>query len=148
MFSGPVSSASCFVFQYHLGEGSNWRIGVMCITSAKKRGREREKGGLSLELMDHSPLDYGHHVLFGIPDHRYRYSLPFRMKILTRYVQKKPYSAITVQIERLTGEEYAENDISGIPDLVDVIRIQDTGPTEAGRAIRKKLSVLPSICDR
>jgi LAS seventeen-binding protein 5 len=53
--------------------------------------------------------------------------------------QKKPYSAITVQIERLTGEEHSENDISGIPDLVDVIRIQDTGPTEAARAIRKKL---------
>jgi hypothetical protein len=39
----------------------------------------------------------------------------------------------------LTGEEFAENDISGIPELVDVIRIQDTGPTEAARAIRKKL---------
>jgi hypothetical protein len=53
--------------------------------------------------------------------------------------QKKPYSAITVQIERLTGEEHAENDVTGIPDLVDVIRIQDTGPAEAARAIRKKL---------
>jgi LAS seventeen-binding protein 5 len=48
---------------------------------------------------------------------------------------------VTVQIERLTSEEFAENDISGIPDLVDVIRIQDTGPTEAARAIRKKLYV-------
>jgi hypothetical protein len=55
--------------------------------------------------------------------------------------QKKPYSAITVQIERLTGEDYGEHDIAGIPDLVEVIKIQDTGPTEAARAIRKKLYV-------
>ncbi|KAF2398881.1 hypothetical protein EJ06DRAFT_558050 [Trichodelitschia bisporula] len=54
-------------------------------------------------------------------------------------VQKKPYTAITVHIERLTGEEYEENDLSGIVDLVEVIRIQDTGPAEAARAIRKKL---------
>ncbi|KAF2669868.1 hypothetical protein BT63DRAFT_423846 [Microthyrium microscopicum] len=52
---------------------------------------------------------------------------------------KKPYSAVTVHIERLTGEEYAENDLSGIVDLIEVIRIQDSGPTEAARAIRKKL---------
>ncbi|KAI9781760.1 MAG: putative actin patch assembly and actin polymerization protein [Geoglossum umbratile] len=52
---------------------------------------------------------------------------------------KKPYTAITVQIERLTGEQYEENDIGGIVDLIEVIRIQDTGPTEAARAIRKKL---------
>jgi hypothetical protein len=55
--------------------------------------------------------------------------------------QKKPYSAVTVQIERLTGEAYEENDIAGIVDLVEVIRIQDTGPSEAARAIRKKLYV-------
>jgi hypothetical protein len=54
-------------------------------------------------------------------------------------LQKKPYSAVTVQIERLTGEEYDENDLAGIVDLVEVIRIQDTGPTEAARALRKKL---------
>lgn len=53
--------------------------------------------------------------------------------------QRKPYTAVTVQIEQLTSEEYGENDMSGIPDLVEVIRIQDTGPTEAARAIRKKL---------
>jgi hypothetical protein len=54
-------------------------------------------------------------------------------------LQKKPYSAVTVQIERLTSEEYEENDLAGIVDLVEVIRIQDTGPTEAARALRKKL---------
>lgn len=53
--------------------------------------------------------------------------------------QRKPYTAITVQIDRLTSEQYEEDDISGIIDLVDVIRIQDSGPTEAARALRKKL---------
>lgn len=55
--------------------------------------------------------------------------------------QRKPYTAITVQIDRLTSEQYEEDDIGGIIDLVDVIRIQDSGPTEAARAIRKKLWV-------
>ncbi|KXT14725.1 hypothetical protein AC579_6381 [Pseudocercospora musae] len=52
---------------------------------------------------------------------------------------RKPYSAITVQVDRLTSEQYEEDDISGIIELVEVIRIQDSGPTEAARAIRKKL---------
>ncbi|EME88023.1 uncharacterized protein MYCFIDRAFT_192293 [Pseudocercospora fijiensis CIRAD86] len=54
---------------------------------------------------------------------------------------RKPYSAITVQVDRLTSEQYEEDDISGIIELVEVIRIQDSGPTEAARAIRKKLQV-------
>ena len=54
---------------------------------------------------------------------------------------------MTVQIERLTSEEFADNDLAGIPDLVDVHRIQDTGPAEAGRAIRKKLSVEAHTAD-
>ncbi|KHO01763.1 VHS domain protein [Metarhizium album ARSEF 1941] len=53
--------------------------------------------------------------------------------------QKKPYSAVTVTIENLTSESYAEEDLSGIPDLVEVIKLQASGPTEAARAIRKKL---------
>lgn len=53
--------------------------------------------------------------------------------------QRKPYTAITVQVDRLTSEQYEEDDIGGIIDLVDVIRIQDSGPTEAARALRKKL---------
>ncbi|CAK7200801.1 hypothetical protein SEUCBS139899_003500 [Sporothrix eucalyptigena] len=55
------------------------------------------------------------------------------------FSQKKPYSAVTVTIENLTGEAYEEDDLSGIPDLVEVIKLQSTGPTEAARAIRKKL---------
>ncbi|CAK7242094.1 MAG: hypothetical protein STHCBS139747_003571 [Sporothrix thermara] len=52
---------------------------------------------------------------------------------------QKPYSAVTVTIENLTSETYEEDDLSGIPDLVEVIKLQATGPTEAARAIRKKL---------
>lgn len=42
-------------------------------------------------------------------------------------------------IERLTSEQYEDDDMSGIPDLVEVIKLQATGPSEAARAIRKKL---------
>lgn len=55
------------------------------------------------------------------------------------FSQKKPYSAVTVTVERLTSEAIPENDLSGIPDLVEVVNLQDTGPSEAARAIRKKL---------
>jgi LAS seventeen-binding protein 5 len=44
-----------------------------------------------------------------------------------------------VTIERLTSEAYDEDDLSGIPDLVEVIKLLPDGPTEAARAIRKKL---------
>lgn len=65
-----------------------------------------------------------------------------RYQVLTRYrysKQKKPYSSISVHIERLTTESYDEEDFSGIPDLIEVVRLQASGPTEAARAIRKKL---------
>ncbi|KAH6894394.1 hypothetical protein B0T10DRAFT_558530 [Thelonectria olida] len=55
------------------------------------------------------------------------------------FQQKKPYSAVTVTIENLTSEAYEEEDLSGIPDLVEVIKLQASGPGEAARAIRKKL---------
>lgn len=53
--------------------------------------------------------------------------------------QKKPYSAVTVAVENLTSESYEEDDLSGIPDLVEAIKLQATGPAEAARSIRKKL---------
>ena len=46
---------------------------------------------------------------------------------------------MTVTVERLTSEAVPENDLSGIPDLVEVVNLLDSGPTEASRAIRKKL---------
>lgn len=52
---------------------------------------------------------------------------------------------MTVQIEVLTGEQYEIEDSSGIVDLIEAIRIQSSGPTEASRALRKKLSVQLSI---
>ncbi|KAI1078074.1 hypothetical protein F5B20DRAFT_549108 [Whalleya microplaca] len=55
------------------------------------------------------------------------------------FSQKKPYSAVTVTVERLTSESYEEDDLSGIPDLVEVIKLQASGPAEAARALRKKL---------
>lgn len=48
---------------------------------------------------------------------------------------------MTVQIEVLTSEQYEVEDSSGIVDLIEAIRIQASGPTEASRALRKKLSV-------
>jgi len=65
-----------------------------------------------------------------------------RYQVLTRYQyskQKKPYSSVSVHVERLTVETYDEDDFSGIPDLIEVVRLQASGPTEAARAIRKKL---------
>jgi len=56
-------------------------------------------------------------------------------------VQKKPFSAVSVQIDRMTSEQYEDEDMSGIIDLVEVIRIQPSGPTEAARRLRKKLYV-------
>ncbi|OBT66926.1 hypothetical protein VE03_04199 [Pseudogymnoascus sp. 23342-1-I1] len=56
-----------------------------------------------------------------------------------KWHQKKPYSSVTVAIERLTSEQFEEDDLSGIPDLVEAISLQATGPAEAARAIRKKL---------
>jgi len=53
--------------------------------------------------------------------------------------QRKPYSAVTVAIENLTSDHFEEEDVVGLPDLVEAIKLQATGPTEAARAIRKKL---------
>jgi len=52
---------------------------------------------------------------------------------------KHAFSAVSVHIDRLTSEQYEENDVGGVVDLIEVIRIQSSGPTEAARALRKKL---------
>ncbi|KAL8860481.1 MAG: hypothetical protein Q9178_003140 [Gyalolechia marmorata] len=61
------------------------------------------------------------------------------MPKLTSPFQKKPFTAITVQIDRLTSEQYEGDDMTGIVDLIEVVRLQTEGPPEAARAIRKKL---------
>ncbi|PYH77410.1 VHS domain protein [Aspergillus uvarum CBS 121591] len=55
------------------------------------------------------------------------------------FQSSKPYTAVTVQIEVLTSEQYDVEDSSGIVDLIEAIRIQASGPREASRALRKKL---------
>ena len=53
---------------------------------------------------------------------------------------QKPITAITALIERLTKDEYEVDDLSDLPVLIEAIQLQkSTGPTEAARAIRKKL---------
>lgn len=52
---------------------------------------------------------------------------------------KKPYSAISVHVEQLTSETYDEDDLAGIPDLLEVVKLQATGASEVARALRKKL---------
>ena len=66
-------------------------------------------------------------------------------KVLANWIRKssKPYTAVTVSINRLTSEQYEDDDLSGLVDLIEIIRIQETGPTEAARAIRKKLYATP-----
>lgn len=55
------------------------------------------------------------------------------------FTKSKPISAISVLIDRLVKEEYEIDDLSDLPNLIEAIRLQSTGPTEAARAIRKKL---------
>lgn len=65
-----------------------------------------------------------------------------RYQLVTRYhyhKQKKPFSAISVHVEQLTSETYDEDDLAGIPDLLEVVKLQTTGPQEVARALRKKL---------
>ncbi|KAF8594599.1 hypothetical protein BDV93DRAFT_481797 [Ceratobasidium sp. AG-I] len=51
----------------------------------------------------------------------------------------KPHSSITDWIEILSRDSYKEDDYDGIPELVESVNLQAGGPTEASRAIRKKL---------
>ncbi|KAG8989562.1 putative actin patch assembly and actin polymerization protein, partial [Tulasnella sp. 427] len=59
--------------------------------------------------------------------------------LFSTLVADKPHSSITDWVEILSSEKYKENDYDGIPELVDAINLQPEGPTEASRAIRKKL---------
>ncbi|SPO22043.1 uncharacterized protein UTRI_02040_B [Ustilago trichophora] len=52
---------------------------------------------------------------------------------------RKPFSAVTDWIDRLCTQRYAEEEYDGIPELVEAINLQSTGPAEASRALRKKL---------
>jgi hypothetical protein len=43
------------------------------------------------------------------------------------FSEQKPYTAVTTWVENLCSEQYDEEDYTGIPDLCDVARLQDTG---------------------
>ncbi|MCO5583342.1 hypothetical protein L7F22_037252 [Adiantum nelumboides] len=51
----------------------------------------------------------------------------------------KPFTSVSVLIDRLSANSYGEDDLDGIPELVEAINIQYTGPSEASRQLRKKL---------
>ncbi|TFK30860.1 hypothetical protein FA15DRAFT_35563 [Coprinopsis marcescibilis] len=53
--------------------------------------------------------------------------------------REKPHSSITDWVEILTGSNIAEEAYDGIPELVESINLQVSGPNEASRALRKKL---------
>ncbi|KAK9478675.1 hypothetical protein V1514DRAFT_280283 [Lipomyces japonicus] len=55
------------------------------------------------------------------------------------FLTDHPYTAITVTIDRLVTDQFEEDDVAGIFDLTETIRLSSTGPTEAARALRKKL---------
>lgn len=52
---------------------------------------------------------------------------------------EKPHSSISDWVDILSSANYEEDAYEGIPELVDSINLQAGGPTEACRAIRKKL---------
>lgn len=52
------------------------------------------------------------------------------------FSEEHAYTAVTEYINRMCGESYDEEDLSGLPDLIEVVRLQNGGPTEASRAIR------------
>ncbi|GAA5866399.1 hypothetical protein JCM3774_004666 [Rhodotorula dairenensis] len=55
-------------------------------------------------------------------------------------IGEKPRSSISALIDILCTERYDEDSLDGIAEIVDSINLQPTtGPTEASRAIRKKL---------
>lgn len=65
-----------------------------------------------------------------------------KFQLITRYQyhkQKKPFSAVSVHVEQLTSETYEEDDLAGVPELLEVIKLQATGSQEVARALRKKL---------
>ncbi|KAF8632956.1 hypothetical protein AX15_001558 [Amanita polypyramis BW_CC] len=52
---------------------------------------------------------------------------------------EKPHSSVTDWIDILTSSKIEEEAYEGIPELVDAITLQASGPAEAARALRKKL---------
>ncbi|KAJ3523810.1 hypothetical protein NM688_g8663 [Phlebia brevispora] len=66
-------------------------------------------------------------------------AIHFAKQAYSAFNKEKPHSSITEWVEILTAPGYDDEAYDGIPELVDSISIQATGPAEASRALRKKL---------
>lgn len=55
------------------------------------------------------------------------------------FSKDKPRSSITEWVDILTSAGYADEVYDGIPELIESIDLQASGPAEASRAIRKKI---------
>jgi hypothetical protein len=63
----------------------------------------------------------------------------FGKQVASAFNREKPNSSITQWVDILTTASYEDEAYDGIPEIVDSINLQPTGPTEASRALRKKL---------
>ncbi|KII94112.1 hypothetical protein PLICRDRAFT_36348 [Plicaturopsis crispa FD-325 SS-3] len=64
----------------------------------------------------------------------------FAKQVQSAFNREKPHSSITDWVTILTSPGYEDEAYDGIPELVDSINLQAaSGPTEASRALRKKL---------
>ncbi|KAF7303267.1 VHS domain protein [Mycena kentingensis (nom. inval.)] len=52
---------------------------------------------------------------------------------------EKPHSSVTNWVDILTADAIEDEAYDGVPELVESINLQSSGPAEASRAIRKKL---------
>ncbi|KAI0651985.1 hypothetical protein C8Q79DRAFT_997182 [Trametes meyenii] len=66
-------------------------------------------------------------------------ALQFAKQAYSAFNREKPHSSITEWVEILTSSSYDDEAYDGIPELVEAINIQATGPAEASRAVRKKI---------
>jgi hypothetical protein len=66
-------------------------------------------------------------------------AISFAKSAANAFRSEKPHSSITNWVDILTSINYDEEAYDGIPELVDSINLQGLGPTEASRAIRKKV---------
>ncbi|KAH9982882.1 hypothetical protein BGW80DRAFT_1555903 [Lactifluus volemus] len=63
----------------------------------------------------------------------------FAKQAAAAFSKEKPRSSITEWVDILTSSSYDDEVYDGIPELIQSIDLQVSGPTEASRAIRKKI---------
>jgi len=62
-----------------------------------------------------------------------------KAKAAAAFSKEKPRSSITEWVDILTSSSYDDEVYDGIPELIQSIDLQASGPAEASRAIRKKI---------